>query len=614
MGLGATLSNALSGMLTSQNSLTVLSRNVSNSGTPGYHKQSVSIVDTMGVNSTYARMGVVTRAFDQSLQAYYTKATSDAGYATTTADVLNRLQTYVGKPGDPGSLDTSFLSFQNALQALGTSPDDYATRANVLTQAKGMVQTLNSLSSDIQGLRQETEVQMGSMVNDLNSSLTALANINQRLGDQTSDAASRATLMDQRDRLITQVADMVDVRVDYRTDDTVALMTRSGVGLLDGKASTFNFQSAGTLSADKQFNGNAAQSGVGQLTLTSPSGLTIDLVQQNVLQSGKLSALIDLRDKTLTDAQAQLDDIAAGLAQSLSTVQTAGVAASSGTSSGLSVDLGAIRDGNDFVLNYSKAGVDKSLRVIRVDDASKLPLDYVDANGARVVGMSFSGGASSIASALTSLLGSGFTVSGSGTTLTVLDDGATGTTDVGGLTARSTATGLQNGDLALNLFVDLNNADFTNTLSGKPQKLGFASRISLNSAVQADSTLLVQYQPGGALGDAARADQMLSQLQSLTFASAQTSGSGPSASRLGGTTSDLIAQSMNYTGAISAAATGEDDTQQLTMETLSQRLDSEFGVNVDEEMARLLELQNAYSANGRVISIVQQLMQQLMDI
>lgn len=614
MGLGATLSNALSGMLTSQNSLTALSRNVSNSGTPGYHKQSVSIVDTMGVNSTYARMGVVTRAFDQSLQAYYTKATSDAGYASTTADVLNRLQTYVGKPGDPGSLDTSFLSFQNALQALGTSPDDYATRANVLTQAKGMVQTLNSLSGDIQGLRQETEVQMGSMVNDLNSSLSALANINQRLGDQTSDAASRATLMDQRDRLVTQVAEMVDVRVDYRTDDTVALMTRSGVGLLDGKASTFNFQSAGTLSADKQFNGNTAQSGVGQLTLTSPSGLTIDLVQQNVLQSGKLAALVDLRDKTLTDAQAQLDDIASGLAQSLSTVQTAGVAATSGTLSGLSVDLGAIRDGNDFVLNYSKGGVGKSLRVVRVDDASKLPLDYVDANGARVVGMSFSGGASSIASALTSLLGSGFTVSGSGTTLTVLDDGAAGTTDVGSLTARSTVTGLQNGDLALNLFVDLNNADFTNTLSGKPQKLGFASRISVNSAIQADTTLLVQYQPGGALGDAARADQMLSQLQSLTFASAQSSGTGPSASRLGGTTSDLIAQAMNYTGAISAAATGEDDTQQLTMETLSQRLDSEYGVNVDEEMARLLELQNAYSANGRVISIVQQLMQQLMDI
>ena len=44
------------------------------------------------------------------------------------------------------------------------------------------------------------------------------------------------------------------------------------------------------------------------------------------------------------------------------------------------------------------------------------------------------------------------------------------------------------------------------------------------------------------------------------------------------------------------------------------RLESEDGVNVDEEMARLMELQNAYAANSRVISVVQELLQRLMDI
>ena len=34
----------------------------------------------------------------------------------------------------------------------------------------------------------------------------------------------------------------------------------------------------------------------------------------------------------------------------------------------------------------------------------------------------------------------------------------------------------------------------------------------------------------------------------------------------------------------------------------------------DEEMARLLELQNAYSANARVISAVQDLMSKLLDL
>ena len=82
--------------------------------------------------------------------------------------------------------------------------------------------------------------------------------------------------------------------------------------------------------------------------------------------------------------------------------------------------------------------------------------------------------------------------------------------------------------------------------------------------------------------------------------------------RLSGTVGDLIAQTMDYQG--SAAAAGSDkDTQQLTLETLSHA-GCEYGVNVDEEMARLMELQNAYAANARVISMVQDLINRLMEL
>ena len=43
-------------------------------------------------------------------------------------------------------------------------------------------------------------------------------------------------------------------------------------------------------------------------------------------------------------------------------------------------------------------------------------------------------------------------------------------------------------------------------------------------------------------------------------------------------------------------------------------MQSEYGVDVDEEMARLMELQNAYAANARVVSIVQDLLDTLMAI
>eukprot|EP01036_Dinobryon_divergens_P005913 gene5913-7841_t len=127
MGLSASISNALSGMSTSQASLEVLSRNVSNSGTPGYHKQSLTVIDTKNSNSVSARSGGVERAFNKSLQAYYTRASSDASYADTRASVLDQLQTFFGKPGDAGSLAPELSTVPNAIQSLSTSADAYAT-------------------------------------------------------------------------------------------------------------------------------------------------------------------------------------------------------------------------------------------------------------------------------------------------------------------------------------------------------------------------------------------------------------------------------------------------------------------------------------------------------
>ncbi len=613
MSLSSSLSNALSGMHVSQNSLEVLSRNVSNAGTPGYHKQSLSVIDTVAGASTYARSGTVQRAFNKSLQVYYTNAVSDTAYATTRAASLDRLQSYLGMPGQAGSLDTMFSDLRNAFQALSTSPDNYASRATVVTQAQAMVTTLNSLTRDVQQLRQEAENEMSASVDQLNLAVSALKSVNDKLGDLSSDNATRATLMDQRDRLVSEIAELVDVRADYRSDDTVALMTRSGVGILDGTGARFSFTPAGALSADKQFSTDPAKSSVGKLTITTLSGTTIDLVQQGVLQSGKLGALVELRDKTLVAAQDQLDEIAAALAQAMSTVETAGTTASAGTQNGYALDLSNVRRGNDFVLDYKAGGADRSIRVVNVE-TGKLPLDYVDAMGRRVVGMDFGAGAADVAGRLQAILGSGFTVGDTGSTITVLDDGGANTTDVTALTARTTATALQNGDAALNLFVDAGNADFTNSLDGKSQKLGFAGRIAVNSEVLIDNTLLVKATPTSSLGDPSRVDYLLDRLQSASFASSQRGAASADTFRLSGTVSDLIAQTMNYTGSLSALATSDADTQQVAMDSLDERMQSEYGVNVDEEMARLIELQNAYAANSRVIAAVQELMNRLMEL
>ena len=611
MGLSVTLSNALSGMKIGQNALDVLSGNVANAGTPGYHKRSISVIDSLGVNSTYARQGALTRTFNQSLQQHYTRAVSDSSFASARASYLDRLQTLFGMPGTTGSLDKTFSAFETSLTALTASPDNFANRADTVQKAQELAGALNRLSADVQSLRQEVEAKISTSVDDINNQLQALEKINNRLADQGIDPGSRATLLDQRDRLVGSLSEEMDLRVSYRSDDTVALMTRSGVGILDGRASVLSFESAGQLSATSLFNPNDAKSGVGKLTITTGAGLKIDLVKQNVLTSGELAGLVQLRDNDLVQAQDQLDEIAAGLALAMSTKTTTGTQVTAGASAGYEVDVGNLQNGNEFNFTYIQGGVSKTVRVV----ASSNPVDYVDSNGARVIGLNFADGPAVVAAKLQQAVGSGLVITNppGSTSIRVMDDGALGNTDIRSMQSRTTVTGTQAGDLGINLFVDYGNTSFTNSLENGGQKLGFASRISVNSAIATDNRLLVQYTPGTALGDSARVDELLNNLGNLRFAGGQGSVANSAGSRLAGTVSDLISQSINAIGNVASSADSEAQTQEMTLDALGTRLESEYGVDVDEEMARLMELQNAFAANARVMSVAQELIKDLMQ-
>jgi flagellar hook-associated protein 1 FlgK len=69
---------------------------------------------------------------------------------------------------------------------------------------------------------------------------------------------------------------------------------------------------------------------------------------------------------------------------------------------------------------------------------------------------------------------------------------------------------------------------------------------------------------------------------------------------------------INHQGNVVAKAQSENSAVGYTLESITTRMGAEYGVNVDEEMARLMQLQNAYSASARVVSTVQELIDALL--
>jgi flagellar hook-associated protein 1 FlgK len=193
----------------------------------------------------------------------------------------------------------------------------------------------------------------------------------------------------------------------------------------------------------------------------------------------------------------------------------------------------------------------------------------------------------------------------------VLNDG-TANTAVSGLTARTTSTATQNAGLGLSLFVDTGNGAYTGSLDGQGQQLGFAGRIAVNSEVLADNTKLVEATSTSPIGDVTRVNYLYGQLNSAVFSNPPSNAAGLGGA-LTGRVADLISQTMDFQGSSAASAAADSSGHADAMTALDSKMTGAYGVNVNDEMAHLVQLQNAYSANAHVVSVVQEMLNSLMQ-
>src|SRR5205807_7234968 len=127
--------------------------------------------------------------------------------------VLNQLQSIYGTPGQTGTLETGLNNLTSAVQALSTSSDSQAARITVVNAAQSLTQQLNSMSSGIQALRQQAEAGTNDAVTQANAAMQTIANVNIKLQGLDPHSAAAADFEDQRDQAISQLSQLMDVRV-----------------------------------------------------------------------------------------------------------------------------------------------------------------------------------------------------------------------------------------------------------------------------------------------------------------------------------------------------------------------------------------------------------------
>jgi flagellar hook-associated protein 1 len=306
--LNAALATALSGLTADQGALEATSNNVANASTPGYSREVPVLVasDPIVVDPLTFGTGVSLQSIQSVtnpiLESQIQQETQTQGQLSALVSALSQTQTnFTSSTGDIG---TAISNFFTSINQLATSPSDLSLRQGVLTAADNLATAFNTTANNLTAQQTSLNQSVQQTVGQINQLTAQIAQLNGQISSLENVGESAGTFVDQRTQAIDQLSSLVDVSV-IQSNNTLTLTTASGTALVAGQQS---FQ----LSTEPVASGNQ------DIFDAQGNDITSTIV------SGQLGGLLQARDQQIPSIQTQLDTLAAGLANAVNGVQTAG--------------------------------------------------------------------------------------------------------------------------------------------------------------------------------------------------------------------------------------------------------------------------------------------------
>ena len=365
MSISGALNNALSGLTVNARMAETVSNNLSNSLTDGYGVRSLELsAGQTGGAGGGVRVISVNRFVDAGILADRRLADAALGGEERSAETLTRLQQTLGGPEDAFGLSARLSQFEQALISASSDPGSETRLANVVSRLNDVTDTLNANTKSIQAFRQDADASIARDIEVLNSSLLQIEEMNGDILRIRSSGGDTSTVLDSRQKVVDQIAEIVPVREVVRENGTIGLMTTTGTTLVDGQTVQFGFNRTPTITADMELSG-------GLLSGITLDGVALDsTIGIGRLDGGSLGAAFALRDATLVEAQQSLDGIAADLAARLQDPNTDPTLAAGDV--GLLTDYGGVMDPADTIGLAGRISVNASVDPLQGGSAQLL--------------------------------------------------------------------------------------------------------------------------------------------------------------------------------------------------------------------------------------------------
>lgn len=561
---------ATSGLKTQQKALDVLSHNIANANTPGYHRQNAQLT----ANPPELRNGIafgrgvqlssVVRSLDPFLSNLIADNRGQSGYWNQMTQTLQALEGIFGTL-DSSNLNRALDDFFNAWQQLSNNPAGLAERMGLSAKAQTLVHQISSMYQELSKAQSNIDRQVDTEVSRVNDLIDQIAQLNGKLNANSSLGSAANDLLDQRDQLIRKLNEILPVQQLSTKGGELIIQTMQGDLLVQGSSTRHVIRTGG----GGLFTAVAVDGG-NPLPLASQSG-------------GRLSALIQLRDKKVQGYMDRLNSLTSSLIFSVNSIHSSGA--------GL-VNLNRVES--------TQAAANPALAVN--DPAQSVPFAAQITSGTFTVHVYDAAG---------NPLGPTGTPISITAGVTTLNDIALALNAIPGLTATVNA----NGRLVLD--AGTGSVSFSQDSSHFLAAYGLntffsgadASNIAINSNIVREPSVIAAGAIDPATSMLPKADNSIaSQIFSLT-------GNPSLLTSAGGTTIFQESEKLfTAYGEDLANARIQKDYAKAQADVLKARESESSGVNVDEEMVKMLQFQRAYQASAKVIQATNQMLDSLMRL
>jgi flagellar hook-associated protein 1 FlgK len=250
----------------------------------------------------------VGRAFDQFSYRNVLRETAQLGHADARSSSLEQIERVI-TPTDGHTLGDRIAGMFTAFDELGKKPDDVTARKLVIQAAQDVSSGFRETSSRLSQSRGELLARAQGVAQEVNVRLERIAEYNDRIQRmQSEDSSGRAELIDQRDELVREVSERIDLEVVEGDAGAVTLLSSGSALVDDGKAASV------------------------QVSVDANNDLKIEFVRDgnalNVsskLTGGSLGGIREARDTDVVGLQTDLDQFAVDFAAAMNTVHNTGI-------------------------------------------------------------------------------------------------------------------------------------------------------------------------------------------------------------------------------------------------------------------------------------------------